>query len=430
MNSKLKRERIIEKWTDIIQGLKIDVTTSISYVTANQIKQITSKEPRIMAKMDRVECQPEIFRQNGLFLLPVSRSRYVIVKGIGHHTPERFEIKPQIYRTSKAFPSSAIGIEGESVFLDYANSCGLLEELCKVKNLTPSVRGRTTTPEFQFYVSDNNVTVNGAQIEIDASYESKDELLIFEAKIGLPSSFSIKQLYYPYRTFIEKKKVRNFFFCFIPNGRYYIFWEYRFDEYDDFISIRLLRYKVYHIVVSKTVPVREYQNIIPTPRLIDIPQADDINKIMLFPFMVSEGFDTARKMVEAFAFDIRQSSYYRQAAELLGLVTKEKGRYKITPKGESLTELSSKDKPNYMCRLLLEFPVLNEIYLGVTAENKKYAREDITNLLRLKSHITGDTLRRRTQTVIAWFRWIKNNIGLVDVEPDGTIAPEPQMKMY
>jgi hypothetical protein len=40
---------------------------------------------------------------------------------------------------------------------------------------------------------------------------------------------------------------------------------------------------------------------------IDIPQADDVNKIMLFPFMVSEGYDTAKKMVEAFAFDIRQS---------------------------------------------------------------------------------------------------------------------------
>ncbi len=41
-----------------------------------------------------------------------------------------------------------------------------------------------------------------------------------------------------------------------------------------------------------------------------------------------------------------------------------------------------------LCRLLLEFPVLNEIYLGVTAENKKFSRDDIVNLIRLKSHIT------------------------------------------
>lgn len=379
-----------------------------------------------MAKMDRIESLPDIFIHNDVFLLPVSRSKYAVVRGSGHHKPEQFQTKPEVYRTSKAFPSSAIGIEGESIFLDYANSCGLLEELCGDTNLMPSVRGRTTTPQFTFSVSGNNLEVNRAQIEIDASYESQEQLLIFEAKIGLPSSFSIKQLYYPYRTFMEKKTIRIFFFCFIPNGRYYTFWEYGFGKYDDFNSIRLLRHKVYQIRVSKVVPVKSFQNILPSPKLKDIPQADDVNKIMLFPFMVSEGYDSARKMVEAFAFDIRQSSYYRQAAEILGLVRREKNRYKITAKGESLIRLPSKDKYTYMVRLLLDFPVLNEIFLGVTAENRRYSRNDIIHLLKLKSHITGDTLRRRTQTVIAWFRWIKNNVGLLNVEPDGTIVHQQQ----
>ncbi|MEP6576013.1 MAG: hypothetical protein ABJB85_06270 [Nitrososphaerota archaeon] len=313
MNSKPRKERIVEKWSDIIRYLHliIHITRPISYVTAKQIKQITHK-PRIMAKMDRVENLPQLFRQSGLFLIPVSRSKYAIVKGVGHHMPEQFEMKPEIYNTSKAFPSSAIGIEGESIFLDYANSCGLLEKLCGTTNLIPSVRGRTTTREFDFFVSNEKIEVSSAQIEIDASYESKDELLIYEAKIGLPSSFSIKQLYFPYRTFMVKKRVRNFFFCFIPDSKYYIFWEYGFDKFNDFNSIRLLRHKVYQIRVSKVVPVKYYQNILPSPKLIDIPQADDVNKIMLFPFMVSEGYDSAKKMVEAFAFDIRQSSYYRQ----------------------------------------------------------------------------------------------------------------------
>ncbi len=145
--------------------------------------------------------------------------------------------------------------------------------------------------------------------------------------------------------------------------------------------------------------------------------------------MVSEGYDSAKKMVEAFAFDIRQSSYYRQAAEILGLVRREKALYKITPKGKSLILLSSKERSNYMCRLLLDFPVLNEIFLSVTAENKKFSRNDIIHLLKSKSHITGATLRRRTQTIVAWFRWIKNNVGLVNVERDGTIVPQQQVKL-
>ncbi len=145
--------------------------------------------------------------------------------------------------------------------------------------------------------------------------------------------------------------------------------------------------------------------------------------------MVSEGYDTAKKMVEAFAFDIILSSYYRQAAEILGLVRRDKALYKITPKGESLILLSAKEKSNYMCRLLLDFPILNEIFVSVTAEKKIFSRQDIINLLRLKSHITGDTLKRRTQTIVAWFRWIKNNVGLVNVECDGTIGPQKQLKL-
>jgi len=102
LNSTTKKERIVEKWSDIVSRLNIDITKSISYVTANQIKEITQKEPRIMAKMDRIESLPRIFRENNLFLLPISRSEYAIVKGDGHHKPEQFELKPEIFRTSKA----------------------------------------------------------------------------------------------------------------------------------------------------------------------------------------------------------------------------------------------------------------------------------------------------------------------------------------
>jgi hypothetical protein len=426
LNQVIKNNRIIEKWSQIITELGIDLTKPVNYVTADEIKEITNKEPRIMAKMDRIECLPDIFRQNCIFLLPVSRSKYALVKGNGHHMLEKFETTPEIFRTSNPFPTAAIGIEGESVFLDYANSCGLLQKLCGFTNLIPSVRGRTTTQQFDFLVSGTQLQVNNAQIEIDASYESKEQLLLFEAKIGIPSSFSIKQLYYPYRKFTERKQVRCFFFCFIPSDKYYVFWEYGFDKLDDYNSIRLLKYKIYQIRISTRIPIMDSSSVKPSIALIDIPQADDVNKIVLFPFMVSEGYNTAKKMVEAFAFDVRQSSYYRQAAEILGLVRRDKSIYKITPKGESLIQLNSKARPSYMCRLLLDFPILNEIFLGVTVENKNFSRGDIVNLLKSKSHLTGATLWRRTQTIIAWFRWIKNNVGLVNVQSNGTIYPITQ----
>ena len=111
-----KKERIVEKWSDMISGLNIDITKSINYVTANQIKEITNKEPRIMAKMDRIECLPKIFKQNGLFLLPISRSEYAIVKGDGHHNPEQFEQNRKFIGHPKPFRLLPLVSKGRAFF--------------------------------------------------------------------------------------------------------------------------------------------------------------------------------------------------------------------------------------------------------------------------------------------------------------------------
>ncbi len=192
----------------------------MTIVTSAQIKEITNKDTRLMTKIDTVERLPEIFLKNNLFLLPISRKEFALVKGTGYHTLESIDKKAKVYATSKPFPTSAIGIQSESVFLDYANSCGLLGKVCRTKSLGPSMRGRTTSGNFKFFVkSVGNIQVNGAQIEVDGAYESPQELAIFEGKIGLPSTFSIRQLYYPLRTFKVKKKIRSFFFCFLPLHR-------------------------------------------------------------------------------------------------------------------------------------------------------------------------------------------------------------------
>ena len=75
---KSNKNRKIEKWKIIIDKLRRDVSKSVNFVTANQIKSITQEEPRLMAKMDRYENLPQIFKENNLFLLPVSRKEYAI----------------------------------------------------------------------------------------------------------------------------------------------------------------------------------------------------------------------------------------------------------------------------------------------------------------------------------------------------------------
>jgi hypothetical protein len=85
-----------------------------------------------------------------------------------------------------------------------------------------------------------------------------------------------------------------------------------------------------------------------------------------------------------------------------------------------------------MCKLLLEFPVMHEIFMLLTIEQKVVSKLDIIELLKATSHLTGSTLARRAQTIVSWFRWIRNNIGLVEVDNSGNISIakhlEPQIK--
>jgi len=122
-----KVSRKIEKWSDIISQLNIDVSKPINYITAKQIKQITNEDARLMAKIDRIESLPRVFRENDLFLLPVSRKEYPIVRGAGYRNLDQItDLKPTIYTTQLPFPTSCLTAESEGVLLEYANSCGLL----------------------------------------------------------------------------------------------------------------------------------------------------------------------------------------------------------------------------------------------------------------------------------------------------------------
>lgn len=419
------KTRKIEKWTDVISRLNIDVSQSRNFVTPDQIKNITGEDPRLMAKMDTLESRPQIFREKGLTVLPVSTRKYVIAKGNGYHKLESIDTKTITYNADKPLPISSSDVESESKYLTYAFSCGLISELCGTEDIWPTSPGRRRTPRFVFKINNTEIEVDRAQIEVDACFEGSSQILLFEGKIGIPSSFNIRQLYYPYRTLYEKKhikQIRNFFFCYDSASRTYSFWEYDFNPYNDFESIRLIQFKRYRIKVSRLISIKDYQKVPIDETKIHIPQADDINKIIEFPLRVFEGYDTAEKISKIYGFVNRQSSYYRQAAEILGLVKTESYRYRLTDKSKEFLKLAPDKKSSYITKVLLEFPVINEVFLQISVNRDKVvSRNDILELLKSRSHLTGNTLVRRTRTIISWFRWISNNLRLVEVDSKGSI---------
>ncbi len=423
----MKMPRKVEKWADIVRQLGLDISKPVNPVTAKQIKEITHEEPRLMAKMDTIESLPSIFRENGLFLLPASRTEYLIVKGKGYHKLEDLPTNVLVHETRYLFPSSALGVQSEGIYLDYAYSSGLIGKISGGGNLILAFRGRRTTPRFSFNVSEQVIRVDGAQIEVDGAYESSEEVVLVESKLGIPSSFNIRQLYYPYRTFNDRKHPRNFFFCFEQIRNEYLFWEYDFRPHTSFESIELLRALRCQVKVTNPVTADDYRDVMPARKIIP-PQADSVDKIIELPFRISEGYDTSEKMTRAFGFVQRQSSYYRQAAELLGLVESKDDRYALTDSGERYIKLLPEERNNYICRLLLKFPIMNDIFLQLSIKRGSHVtKQKIIEIIRERSQLTGTTLTRRAQTIISWFKWIRNNLGIVEVDRKGNVWISKQL---
>ena len=51
-----------------------------SYVTADSLKRITGREPRLLAKLDTLHDCPDVFKKHGLTIFPVKNGEYVIFK--------------------------------------------------------------------------------------------------------------------------------------------------------------------------------------------------------------------------------------------------------------------------------------------------------------------------------------------------------------
>ena len=135
-------------------------------------------------------------------------------------------------------------------------------------------------------------------------------------------------------------------------------------------------------------------------------------------------------MVDAFGFVLHQRSYYRQAAEILGLISKDNNRYKLTYRGEKFLKLTPEKRSNFICMLLLEFPIVNEVFIDISSDrNKVVSKQDIMELLRKKSHLTGSTLERRAKTIRIWFKWIRNNLGFLEVDDADNIRIDRQTRL-
>ena len=246
-------------WKKIFKDYKIlehDFKKKPFALSADQIKKSVQsfkttgeKEVRILCKQDTREDRPDIFKENGLFLLPTKNGYFSIIKGEGYiDIPDiGSETKEYISKLDFELESSKVG-DSEMQHLDFAYASSLIRTFIDDPSLVLTIRGRKFTPQFTFHVNKQEIQTQSVQTEIDAGYEGKDKIVLVEAKNRGDKNLIIRQLYYPYRQWQEhtKKKVYTLFFERTKDSVYSI-WQFEFTVPKDYNSIRLLKSGKYKI---------------------------------------------------------------------------------------------------------------------------------------------------------------------------------------
>jgi hypothetical protein len=143
------------------------------------------------------------------------------------------------------------------------------------------------------------------------------------------------------------------------------------------------------------------------------PQANDLQKVFgLLRHSKLDILDSAC-VGEMFHFDKRQASYYIEAAKELRLLTKlGPDAYRYTDVGAKVRTLGEDRALAAFVGAVLSVPVILRVLTEIKrSTSHSLSRRELLVIVRECSggRYTGNTLGRRADSVVAWFRWLENN---------------------
>jgi len=397
-------------------------------ISAEAIKAY--REPRLMAKFDHWNTLPNIFKNNHLSILPVSRGDYIVSSVNNYH---RFEPEPGTPIRQMPLPANLQSLDvknitSESQALNAAMVSGIMADFLAEPVLLPTVSGRMGSGFFSFTATKHdgtmlNIAVDSAQIEIDAAYESQNSLAIFEAKNHISDDFLIRQLYYPFRTWQAKisKSIRPIFLTY-SNGVYTLR-EYCFTKTCHYNAIALCQHAKYAIEET-AIDLRAIQDILhkarikPEPFGIPFPQADsfpriiNLCEIMQTRELNNEACLDKAAITQEYDFDERQTDYYVNAGRYLGLMEKSGTAYRLSERGRQILARPYRERQLQYCDCLFSHRIFNELMQQFFRTGRMPVHAAIIQTMQTarlaQRDLAPTTLSRRAKTVYSWLNWIIN----------------------
>lgn len=177
-------------WEQLFKKYKIlDEIKKKGFYKINAEQKIREfREPRLMCKFDHKSNLPEILAKNNLTVLPLSAKSYIIgdfdlFKKVDY---DESTIPKQMKFPDNIDTIKPTDLYSEAAALHCAYISGMIDDFLG-EECSLTVSGRMRSKEFQYNILSSNgakklITVDGAQIEIDGTYESKQYFMLIEAK--------------------------------------------------------------------------------------------------------------------------------------------------------------------------------------------------------------------------------------------------------
>lgn len=383
----------------------------------------TVKEARLMAKFDQSSQLPEVFRDKKLSILPISRGEYIIGSFATHMDVIYSDIKPLSIKIPDLQTIDYTNLYSEASALLFAYNSGIISDLMGTSKVNFTVNGRMSSGIFSFSIDNVNnpsknysISVQNAQIEIDAGYESPEGFCICEAKNIASPEILIRQLYYPYRLWRSKitKPIIPMFLVF-SNDIFHTF-TYCFEDENYYNSLKLKEHKAYtfendEIELSDIIELWRNTKIIPEPN-VTFPQADSFARVVDLLSVLYNGELTRDEVTLNYEFDPRQTNYYISACEYLGLIERAKNIdkeriYKLSPEAYRIMRQKHKEKLLSLVNRIIERPVFYKVFELAIKYGALPDKKEICRIMTESSlSVNQVTIERRSSTVRSWIEWI------------------------
>lgn len=405
-------------WERLFEELDLQaqlIATGMAALSAEQIKQISKREPRLMTKFDTRESRPA--RLADVTVLPLTNGTYVLVQGDGYgDVPDATHLKRWTARSMRR-PLLTLpwrgGPSSESQALDMAAATGLLEDFLGESDVRLTVRGRLRAPrfEFQFRGEQRNVPLvaDGVQVEVDSGFEG-EAIHLIEAKLGTRSNFHIRQLYYPMRMWnalVPTKRVTTVFLSW--SNRQFSLRSFTFEPIGDYHAIVPASSVDYVLDEPKAIPT--LSDVLDSTKLgslragLPFPQADDMRRVIDVIDAVAAGCNSRASIAARYGFDERQSDYYANAGAFLELLVRDGASFALSPIGHEFVGADLTGRYRLLLQQMAASPVFRECMTEIADAQRYPSRHEVAEVISRATGLAGATPIRRATTVLSWLRW-------------------------